>query len=189
LTSTSDACESEFRLGKKSEEFRWIRSLARGIREGTDADESVRVQRGPLPSPKPVLAAHGTKARILLVDDEEMIRKAGKVMLTALGYEVTLAADGFAAVELLKDHVADIDLVIVDLVMPEMDGAECLRRLKMISPRVPVLVCTGYADAQNTHTVLDEGALAIVRKPFGLDELAATVGGALQGGEDRRQPG
>ncbi|MBI4127067.1 MAG: response regulator, partial [Deltaproteobacteria bacterium] len=81
-------------------------------------------------------------ARILIVDDEESIRKALVKYLTGLGYDVVAAADGAAALALVDQQ--PVDLAIVDLVMPKMDGVECIRRLKAKNSDIVAIVLTGF---------------------------------------------
>jgi CheY-like chemotaxis protein len=119
------------------------------------------------------------KARVLLVDDEEMIRTMGKRMISAAGHDVTLADSGSSALHTYRANAQEIDLVVLDLSMPEMDGAECFEKLREINPAVRVLICTGHGKRQDTEEMLARGARGMVRKPFDLDQLSEAIDGAL----------
>ena len=118
---------------------------------------------------------HGS---ILVVDDDQQVREVIARALTACGYEVVLARDGRDAVELFADG-RRADLVILDMMMPGMNGRECLARLREIDPGVRVLVTTGYTSNGSARDLLGEGALDIVEKPIDLKTLAEKVKVAL----------
>ena len=85
--------------------------------------------------------AHGT---VLLVDDEEVVRRLGRASLERRGYQVFLANHGKEAIEIFQSRPRDIDVVILDMTMPVMGGEESLGHLRTIRPDVPVIVCSGY---------------------------------------------
>ena len=114
-----------------------------------------------------------------LVDDEEMIRMTGKRMLEANGYQVILADSGLSGVHTLRSNMPNIDLVILDLSMPVMDGAECFIRLREVDPDVRVLICTGHGKSLDAEEMIANGALGVVRKPFDLDRLSEAIAGAM----------
>ncbi|OVE81829.1 hypothetical protein BVY04_02335 [bacterium M21] len=103
---------------------------------------------------------------VLLVDDEEIIRSMASMMLENLGYRVTLAQDGLEALEIYQEQGADIDLVLLDMVMPNKDGAETFRELKRMQPNVRVVLCSGFSREQSIDELLDEGACGFVQKPY-----------------------
>ncbi len=117
--------------------------------------------------------------RILVVDDEALVRNVVDRMLTGLGYKVVTADDGRQAAELYRRFHRDIDLVIVDMVMPEMDGRECFRALRGIDPAVRVILSTGQAGEGTIQDVLDEGMVGFVQKPYQAAQLAEAVRRAL----------
>ena len=108
---------------------------------------------------------------ILVADDEEMVRTPLASALRAAGHEVVEAANGLEAVEKVLADPDRFALVVLDLVMPVMDGREALRRLRAEAPGVPVVICTGYDPAGDD--VLTAAGLLI--KPFSLDEFLAKV--------------
>jgi len=123
--------------------------------------------------------------RVLVVDDDETIRRTLRINLRARGYEVEEVASGRDALSTLED--APPDLVILDLGLPDVDGVEVLRRLRRTS-RVPVVVLSARHQSDDKVEALDEGADDYVTKPFGMDELMARVRSALRrGGGDREE--
>jgi two-component system, OmpR family, KDP operon response regulator KdpE len=117
--------------------------------------------------------------RVLVVDDDETIRRTLRINLKARGYEVEEVASGRDALSTLED--APPDLVILDLGLPDVDGVEVLRRLRRTS-RVPVVVLSARHQSDDKVEALDEGADDYVTKPFGMDELMARVRSALRRG-------
>ena len=125
--------------------------------------------------------------RVLVVDDDETIRRTLRINLRARGYEVEVVGSGRDALSTVED--APPDLVILDLGLPDLDGVEVLRRLRRTS-RVPVVVLSARHQSDDKVEALDEGADDYVTKPFGMDELMARVRSALRrgGGTPRRSP-
>jgi len=121
---------------------------------------------------------HGT-GLILLVDDEEVVRAVAARMLTTLGYTVVTAVDGKEGVERYSELGDEIDLVIVDMVMPVMDGRQCFHALKRINPEVKVLLATGYGRDGRAQELLDKGVVGFVQKPFNTARLGQAVADAL----------
>ncbi len=117
--------------------------------------------------------------RVLVVDDDETIRRTLRINLRARGYEVEEVASGLDALSTLED--APPDLVILDLGLPDVDGVEVLRRIRRTS-RVPVVVLSARQQSDDKVEALDEGADDYVTKPFGMDELMARVRSALRRG-------
>jgi two-component system cell cycle sensor histidine kinase/response regulator CckA len=116
---------------------------------------------------------------ILLVDDEETVRKLGQRILKHCGYTVLMAEDGFQALGVYKAHRGEIALVVLDVVMPQMGGWECLRQLRQLDPQVRVLISTGYTANSSAQEMVSEGALGVVEKPFLLQDFATAVRMAL----------
>jgi PAS domain S-box-containing protein len=116
---------------------------------------------------------------VLLVDDEELLRSTGKRLLAKLGYRVLLAGDGSEALEVFRQHGNEIDLILLDLGMPVMDGAECFRKLKELSPEVRVLIASGYSDADKVEGLLADGALGFLHKPFSAEHLSRAISRGL----------
>ncbi len=113
--------------------------------------------------------------RILIVEDESHLAEGLKYNLEAEGHEVEIAADGRSAVERLANGKGVFNLVILDLMLPEMSGFEVARRARASGNYVPVLILTAKDDAQDVVRGLEEGADDYLTKPFRLDELLARV--------------
>lgn len=116
------------------------------------------------------------KGRILLVDDEEMILKVGAQLLEALGYSVIQAKGGKEALSLYGKHGKEVDLVLLDMVMPQMGGSQVLRALREMDPQVRVLLCSGHFPESDVQRAFLEGSLGFIRKPFTLEQLEETLG-------------
>jgi PAS domain S-box-containing protein len=124
-------------------------------------------------------APNGTET-ILLVEDEEMVRRLARQILATQGYQVLEATNGEAALEMCERHQGPIDLLLTDVIMPEISGPELAERLHKLRPELPVLFMSGYTDdAIVHHGVLEEGA-NFIQKPFAPDVLAKKVKQALR---------
>ncbi|MBN2525831.1 MAG: response regulator [Deltaproteobacteria bacterium] len=108
---------------------------------------------------------------VLLVDDEEMIRMAGKRILEKMGYRVLLASDGLEGIRVFSEHKEKLSVVILDMMMPVMDGEETFLRLREISSDVPVLLSSGYSKEEKAEQLLTQGADAFIQKPFDMKNL------------------
>ncbi|MBI5570415.1 MAG: PAS domain S-box protein [Desulfomonile tiedjei] len=121
-----------------------------------------------------VMPAFGTET-LMLVDDEEFVRELGARILDKAGYTVLAASNGMEARELFEKERSRVSLVVLDLIMPEMGGKECLRELLKIDPQVRVLVTSGYSADAPVKDCLEAGAKGFVRKPFRMKELLRQV--------------
>ena len=119
------------------------------------------------------------EARVLVVDDEQSMRELLGIMLRQVGYEVSQADGGEAAIQTLKGTDA-FDLVITDLRMRKVDGLAVLRAAKEHSPHTVVLVVTAFASTETAVEAMKLGAYDYVTKPFKLDELKLTIANALE---------
>jgi DNA-binding NtrC family response regulator len=116
--------------------------------------------------------------RILVVDDEEIVIKSCVRILGGGEYQVDTAADGFAAVRMIEDN--GYDVVILDIMMPKMDGLEVLRRVKESHPDVDVIMVTGLSQIDTAVQAMKLGAFDYLSKPFDPDELQLVVKRALE---------
>lgn len=116
-------------------------------------------------------------ARILVVDDEPQIRRSLQVSLEKKGYVVMTASSGEEALEAMVQRPPDV--VIVDLILPLIDGIELTRRIRERSP-VPIIVLSAIGDERKKVEALEKGADDYVTKPFGMEELSARVRSALR---------
>jgi two-component system cell cycle sensor histidine kinase/response regulator CckA len=113
--------------------------------------------------------------QILLVDDEEMIIDVGKSMLERLGYRVVVAQGGEEALEAVSSMGGEIDLVILDMIMPGMDGGKTFDRIREIQPVMPVMLSSGYAINGQANEIMRRGCNGFIQKPFNLFELSKQV--------------
>jgi two-component system, OmpR family, response regulator MprA len=117
--------------------------------------------------------------RVLVVDDERAVRDSLRRALELEGYDVELAADGEEALERLAQN-GEPDAVVLDILMPRMDGLEVCRRLRREGHRLPVLMLTARDEVENRVAGLDAGADDYVTKPFALEELLARLRALLR---------
>jgi len=128
-----------------------------------------------------VTAVAGGTETILVVDDEPMIRDLAERILDGSGYSVLTAGSGKEGIEIYAQHKSEISLVILDLIMPEMGGKQCLEELLKINPQVKALIASGFAVKGDTKAFLDTEAKGIVPKPFNMRELLRSVRHVLDG--------
>jgi CheY-like chemotaxis protein len=121
--------------------------------------------------PRPSEVLRGTET-ILLVDDEAFIIDIGVEMLKALGYEVLIAKSGRKAMDLYRESSGKIDMVILDMIMPDMGGGVTYDRLRAIDPQVKVLLSSGYSVNGQASEILKRGCDGFIQKPFNLKDLA-----------------
>ena len=138
----------------------------------------------PPPPPERENAPSVLDKTILLVDDEEVIRDSVSALLEASSLQVLLACDGQEAVDIYRERGEEIDLVILDLVMPRMDGPQTVAALKRQDPGVRVLLSSGYSESGVAAELLaDPCVRGFIHKPFRLRELNQAVRQALDGAE------
>jgi PAS domain S-box-containing protein len=116
---------------------------------------------------------------ILLVDDEKMIVDVGKALLCRLGYDVVTANNGTAAVDVIQQNGSTIDLVILDMIMPGMDGGKTFDAIRTISPQMPVILSSGYAINSQAERIMRKGCNGFIQKPFSVADLSRMVRGIL----------
>jgi two-component system cell cycle sensor histidine kinase/response regulator CckA len=121
------------------------------------------------PQPRP-----GT---VLIVDDEDVLRRVCQRALHTLGYRTLTAADGVEAIEQFRQHGHDIDVVLLDVMMPRMGGRETLLALLELRPDVKILIITGFSHNQEVQELLRWGARGYLVKPFDIETLRAAVAG------------
>jgi PAS domain S-box-containing protein len=112
---------------------------------------------------------------VLLVDDEAMIIDVGKALLTKLGYRVIGVKSGKEAVEVVHRMGNGIDLVILDMIMPGMDGSKTFDRIREICPQMPVMLSSGYAISGQAEQIMNRGCNGFIQKPFSVYELSQKV--------------
>ena len=120
-----------------------------------------------------------SKGTILLIDDEEMILKVGKIIFPELSYKALYAGSGTEGIEVYRKNKEMIDVIILDMIMPEMDGGETYDRLKEINPAIKVLLSSGYSIDGQAEEILNRGCDGFIQKPFGMEELSQKLGEIL----------
>ncbi|HDD44395.1 MAG TPA: hybrid sensor histidine kinase/response regulator [Candidatus Desulfofervidus auxilii] len=123
-------------------------------------------------SSKEILKGNET---ILIIDDEEEILKVTAEMLKSLGYKVIMANDGKEAIEIYQKNKKDIQLVILDIIMPGMNGKEVYETLRTIDPKIKVIISSGYSFNNQINEILKQECVAFIQKPFSLKELSQII--------------
>ncbi len=126
------------------------------------------------------LTARRGDGRVLVIDDESLVRTTAAEMLRTLGYEVLLASDGEEGVRFFGEEIDRIDVVLLDLIMPGMDGRACAKALQKIDSDVPIVLCSGWGYEALADDLERGGFSGLVRKPYKLSELARAVEQALE---------
>jgi len=150
--------------------------VASRVGEGTTC--TVLLPVSAVPAEEERRAAEGQPAgagRVLLADDEPDVRGVVRAMLETLGYEVTEATDGVEAVEIFRQRAAEIDLVILDLVMPRLTGEAALAQMQRIAPRVPAILVSGYDESGRIREIVAAGFGGFLQKPFRRQDLGKKV--------------
>lgn len=119
--------------------------------------------------------ATSAEKTVFLVDDEDMILEVGKEMIHHLGYEVMVAASGNEALSMYEKNMDKIDIVILDMTMPDMDGEATFKRLKEIDPETKVLLSSGYTLDNRAQKIIDRGCNGFIQKPFNISELSSKI--------------
>lgn len=153
-----------------------------GARAGARFSVYLPVHHGEAPAPKtkaqPLPAAEWSGGgRVLLVEDEDMVRAVAERALTRSGYTVTTCADGEEGLAAVANG-GEFDLVVSDVVMPGMDGPAMARAIRRVSPSLPVLFMSGYAEEQLRHDI-DIADMHFIPKPFSVQQISDKVGAVL----------
>ncbi|MFZ0548403.1 MAG: response regulator [Candidatus Promineifilaceae bacterium] len=133
--------------------------------QSNEEEETTSMQQSLSPS-------SGERQTILLVEDNQMTRDAIQQTLELLGYQILATGSGQEAIKLFEDDPETVDLVISDMIMPEMGGIEFYKTLKSRHPNVKVMVATGYPLADNGQELLESGIVGWIQKPFSTSTLA-----------------
>ncbi len=128
----------------------------------------------PLPTSAPNAIMHGS-GEILIVDDEPVVRSTYSRILKHAGYTITTASNGNEAIELFSVNKDRFRMVILDLTMPEMDGADTLFQLKQIRPNIPVLITSGFPKHEAKARIGEQKLAGFLQKPIGANTLLETV--------------
>ncbi len=115
------------------------------------------------------------KGTILIVDDQDQVRELAVHALQNCGYTVLEAENGLSGLALYRENAEEIDLVVLDVIMPKMGGRECFENMRKFDPNVKVLIITGYTVDGSAQDFLKEGAVGVMEKPFDLNIFTNTV--------------
>jgi DNA-binding NtrC family response regulator len=124
-------------------------------------------------------------ARILIVDDDESIRKVLKTILEEEGYWVDTAANGKEAIR--KSHRKFYNLALIDIRLPDMEGTKLLKRIKETVPKMRKIIITGYPSIQNAIEAVNQGADGYIVKPFDMPNVLATIKEQLKKQEEEKK--
>jgi CheY-like chemotaxis protein len=119
------------------------------------------------------------RGTVLIVDDEPDIVEVVVAMLKGLGYQVLAAGSGGQAIETYKANCDKIDLVILDMIMPDMGGGETYQALKSINPGLRAILSSGYSINGEAKTIMDQGVNAFLQKPFNMEGLSRKIRNVL----------
>ena len=111
----------------------------------------------------------------MLVDDEEMVLEVGGRLLEHIGYNVIAARDGVEACQLYEKDHGGIDLVVLDMMMPNRGGGETFDIMKQINPDARVILSSGYSKDGPAQQILERGCKGFIQKPYTLDSLKAKI--------------
>lgn len=154
---------------------RLLDSVRKGENGPTRNDLGSPLRKIPQGQPIPPVEAPLATKTILVVDDEEMILEVGKKMLEKMSHNVIATSSGKEAIKLFEAERHQIDLVVLDMIMPEMGGKETYERIREIDPDVKILIASGYAQDENTAEILKRGSSGFIQKPFTMKELAQKI--------------
>jgi CheY-like chemotaxis protein len=115
------------------------------------------------------------QATVLVVDDEYNIRSMMKEIMEMSGLKVFTAGNGQDGVEIYKRNRKDIDLIIMDMVMPVMDGREAFKQIRKLNPDQKIFIISGYSQREDMEDLLDNGAVGFMRKPFQVREIVDKI--------------
>src|SRR5687768_9278739 len=127
--------------------------------------------------------SHSAVARILIVDDEPKLRDSIAQGLRLEPWDVVTASNGNEAMRIIAAN--QLDLVVLDWMLPDVDGMEILRRVRVHFPDLPVLIITARSGSDDVRTALEHGATDVIRKPFGFTDLLARCTALLESGKER----
>jgi len=116
-----------------------------------------------------------------------MILEVGAEMIKAVGYDVITAAKGSQAIEIYREQMAEIDVVLLDMIMPTMSGGELFDQLKRIDSNVRVILSSGYSLDGEASEIISRGCNGFIQKPFNIKELSEKLHQVLQAGSNQTQ--
>ncbi len=118
---------------------------------------------------------HSAKETVFLIDDDDMIADVSEMILKSSGYDVVSAKSAKEAIEVYKENHSRIDMVILDMILPDMGGGDTYDRLKEINPGIKVLLASGYDIDYQGRDIMERGCDAFIQKPFNMNELLEKI--------------
>ncbi len=129
-------------------------------------------------------SSRGRPVHILVVDDEPLVGQLFKDSLNETGYQTITTLSSIEALELIDNR--HFDLIFLDLLIPELDGAELFRRIRQIDKQIPVAIITGYPDSEVMRRAMEHGPFMVLKKPFTGDDILNAVQSFVEGVATRR---
>jgi CheY-like chemotaxis protein len=125
-----------------------------------------------LATPSALVRGSGT---VLIIDDEEVVRTTAQALLARLGYQVLVAEDGAAGLQLFERRRPEVEVVLLDMTMPGLSGRETFRRLRQLDPSARIVVCSAFSKEGELEQLQAQGLTGFLRKPFRLAELSLAL--------------
>lgn len=122
---------------------------------------------------------HRAKETVFLIDDDDMVADVSEMILKKSGYNVVIAKSGKEAIEVYKENHKRIDMVILDMILPDVDGGDTFDRLKKINPGIKVLLASGYDLDYQGRDIMERGCDGFIQKPFNMNEMLEKIRGIL----------
>ena len=119
------------------------------------------------------------RRQILIVDDEEFIRDLLTEIIVPMGFEVFTASDGPQAVDIFRQHEGNIELALLDVILPGMDGKDVYYKLKSIRPDVNIIILSGYSQTKIRQELLEAGVEGYITKPFEINQVKKLISTVL----------
>jgi len=136
----------------------------------------------PKPTAAPVSSTWRGSGRVLLVDDDVVLRELGKEFLDRLGFDAITARDGVEAVEMFQAHRDKLVCILLDLTMPRMDGMEAFQELRRLGCQIPVIIVSGFAEKDVAEKMAEQGLAGFIQKPYSRATLVARLAEVLTDG-------
>ena len=131
------------------------------------------------PQEKDIKSINGGNERILIIEDEDILRSLMEEVLKSKGYEVTSASDGVAALKLFREHNADFDAILLDMGLPKLPGQALFLKMLQINPDSNIILASGYLDEELKSNLFELGAKAFIQKPYKPHEILRSVRSVL----------
>ena len=123
----------------------------------------------------------GGKEKVLFIDDEESAADMVGLMLSRLGYDAETSVNPVSALEIFRSDPGYFDLIITDMTMPQMTGAQLAQEIFAMRPGMPIIICTGFSEQMSEKRALELGIRKYVQKPFKMREIAVAIREVLDG--------